>query len=383
MGIVGALVAQGLKKEGIPYTIFDAEPSAGSGRFREWTLAIHWSLPTLKGILPDNLSQRLTEAQCDPSHQDDHSVQIYNSSTNELLKEISSADMKRLSRRKLRSLCIEGLDVKWGKTLTNLSYGEDGKGVTAHFADGSSYEGDLVLGADGPRSTVRESLLGAEAAQSKPCGIVQNMTLVKYGDAEKALHVRSGGPLFYLGYNPSGIVNYISVQDIPSPDHPEDWSFIVGTSWLGERDPTMSNEARLADIRKAAETFAEPFRSASLWIQDGTPTFHDQVQYWPTMPFDNHGGRVTLAGDAAHPMPPHRGQGLNHAVCDCGNLLEAIRSIHSNVKDAKEAITAYDEELVKRGADEVNMSVKNALMVHQWDLVMQSPAMKEGIKKLN
>ena len=115
---------------------------------------------------------------------------------------------------------------------------------------------------------------------------------------------------------------------------------------------------------------------------------------------------MTLAGDAAHPMPPRkwsplgrneedrrsdliiwkyvdRGQGLNHAVCDAANLVDAILSIDRGAESLKVAITAYDEELVKRGAAEVNLSVKNALMVHDWDSVMDSPAMKHGIKKMS
>lgn len=119
--------------------------------------------------------------------------------------------MKRVSRRKLRALCIDGLDIQWGKTLTEIEYRDDGEeGVVARFADGSAYEGDIIVGADGPRSKVRELLLGTEVARSKPLGVVQNTTLVKYGDAKKALHVRSGNPLFYLGYNPDGIVNFVS-----------------------------------------------------------------------------------------------------------------------------------------------------------------------------
>lgn len=78
-----------------------------------------------------------------------------------------------------------------------------------------------------------------------------------------------------------------------------------------------------------------------------------------------------------------RGQGLNHAVCDAGNLLEAITSIAKGQQNREEAITAYDEEMVKRGAAEVNLSVKNALMVHDWKKVMESPAMKVGIKKMS
>ena len=76
-----------------------------------------------------------------------------------------------------------------------------------------------------------------------------------------------------------------------------------------------------------------------------------------------------------------RGQGLNHAVCDAANLVDAV--LNRGTESLEEAITAYDEELVKRGAAEVNLSVKNALMVHDWDLVMDSPAMKHGIKKMS
>lgn len=189
--------------------------------------------------------------------------------------------MKRVSRRKLRNLCIDGLDIKWGKTLTGIKYSDDGEKVTAHFADGTEYRGDLIVGADGPRSKVRELLLGTERARSQALGVVQNTTLVKYGTAEKALHVRSGNPLFYLGYNPDGIVNFVSgmpllspissrrkqwkltrslrrtVQDIPDPSRPEDWTFIVGTSWLGQRDPNMDNAGRLADLRKAVSKDTE------------------------------------------------------------------------------------------------------------------------------
>lgn len=158
------------------------------------------------------------------------------------------------------------------------------------------------------------------------------------------------------------------------------------------------------DIKKKAEGFADPFRSASEWIPEGTPTHHDQLQYWVTQKFDNKKGMVTLAGDAAHPMPPRkspsldfrrrylanlpladRGQGLNHAVCDVGNLLEAIKSIYlgETGTSPEKAITGYDEELVKRGSAEVNLSVMNCLMVHDWNQFMNSPAMKVGIDKMS
>lgn len=74
---------------------------------------------------------------------------------------------------------------------------------------------------------------------------------------------------------------------------------------------------------------------------------------------------------------------MNHAVCDASNLVNAITSIKNRIVSRADAISAYDAEMVKRGAAEVNLSVQNALMVHDWKLVMDSPAMKHGIKKMS
>jgi len=41
-------------------------------------------------------------------------------------------------------------------------------------------------------------------------------------------------------------------------------------------------------------------------ILDTTQAFNDRLYYLVLVPWDNHGGRITLAGDAAHPMPPFR-----------------------------------------------------------------------------
>lgn len=95
-----------------------------------------------------------------------------------------------------------------------------------------------------------------------------------------------------------------SVQDVPDPDKPETWTFQVVNSWIGQRDPAMDNAARLAQIKAYASDFAEPFRSATLAMPADTIVTYDTMAYWVCIPWDNKGGRATLAGDAAHPMPP-------------------------------------------------------------------------------
>lgn len=97
-----------------------------------------------------------------------------------------------------------------------------------------------------------------------------------------------------------------SVQDVPDPDKPETWRFQVVTSWLGERDSSMDNEARLRQVKEKASRLCEPFKSANLWMPDDTLVTYDPLGYWSPVARDSKGGRVTLAGDAAHAMTPRK-----------------------------------------------------------------------------
>lgn len=96
------------------------------------------------------------------------------------------------------------------------------------------------------------------------------------------------------------------VQDVPDAEKPETWRFQVVTSWVGERDLSWTDSDRLAMVKSRMQDQAEPFRSANLWIPDDTPVTFDDIAYWVTVPWDNHGGRITLAGDAAHPQAPRK-----------------------------------------------------------------------------
>jgi len=65
----------------------------------------------------------------------------------------------------------------------------------------------------------------------------------------------------------------------------------------GGDDPTD-----LKALKEKAQTFCEPFKSANLWIPEGTKLFANFLGYWLPIPWDNRNGRITLVGNAAHPM---------------------------------------------------------------------------------
>ncbi len=152
-------------------------------------------------------------------------------------------------------------------------------------------------------------------------------------------------------------------------------------TWLDDGKEHFGGAEGLAELKDIAHSLAEPWRSSILWIPDDAEIPQpSRVAYWPTEAWDNFEGRMTLAGDAAHPLPPHRGQGLNHCIADVANLLKAIKSIAEGANQ-KETIDAYDAELVKRGAEEVESSRKNSLLVHNFEKFMESPMLRQGCAK--
>ena len=192
-------------------------------------------------------------------------------------------------------------------------------------------------------------------------------------------------------------------MDIPDPEAPETWKFFLMTSWRksDEEAKDKSRVVALADIKAKYKDFAEPFRSANVWVPEGTPVYSNRITYWEPFPWDNHGGR-SLAGDPAHPMTfrkPHpswscispisrssptiidRGQGLSHSIADAAKYVAALKTVSCGQAKLKDAMDEYESEMIARGAKEVRLSLMNTDMVHDWDKFIQSPLVQMGTKR--
>lgn len=66
----------------------------------------------------------------------------------------------------------------------------------------------------------------------------------------------------------------------------------------------------------------DPFRSAIQWIFEDVYIGYIDLGCWVPEPWDTRGGRGTLAGVAAHFMPPHCGQDLHDALQDACTLVQ-------------------------------------------------------------
>ncbi|CAI6237373.1 unnamed protein product [Periconia digitata] len=384
-GITGLVLAQALKQSGIRCSIFEKDSSLNV-RSNEWTMAIHWSLERLETLLPPGVYANMEKASCNPAVPIDAggNYPIIHGETGNILAGVPYKRGLRVPRSKMRALCGEGIPVQYGKHLNEVEFGSNGQGVTARFADGTIVSGTMIVGADGTRSRAREVARGSvEKAATSPFPIWHMNLTVCYGDAEKARYVRSEFPTSFLALSQQSFHAFQSISSMPDgPDHPESWIFHLAMAWRGDARHDLSYEERLALIKEKAAGLAEPARSSFLWIPEGTQVHKADISYWVTEPWDNHQGRLTLVGDAAHPMPPYRGQGLNHCITDVFNLTSHIKRVASGENTLDAAIGAYEAELIPRGSEEVKCSIENGIMLHDWEKVKQSPVFTNGFRPM-
>lgn len=82
-------------------------------RSNEWTMAIHWALPLLKGILPETVYDKVSTIACNPTL-GIHSglYPIINGSTGDLVTGVPYENGLRVPRSKMRAVCAEGVEVQ-------------------------------------------------------------------------------------------------------------------------------------------------------------------------------------------------------------------------------------------------------------------------------
>lgn len=259
---------------------------------------LHWGENFLQQLLPIDIALRLREADTDPyihltEHERTHAP-IFNGKTGEVIVELKRPSNRRLSQKKACRVLSQGVQVFYNKELVDIDVREN---VRAIFADGSSYCGNTIVGADSAESFVRTWLLGDVARCSHMPMIAYNFE-ASY-PAEIALWLREQPHrLHRMTVHPTQHTWYmIATLDVSDPFRPETWKFQHFMNlWTNDVPPEDSRD-RLRHFKQLASTHAEPFRTAALAIDDNTFVPNDRLNYWARpVPWNNCRGMVTLAG---------------------------------------------------------------------------------------
>jgi salicylate hydroxylase len=201
--------------------------------------------------------------------------------------------------------------------------------VTARFADAREAAGDLLIGADGIHSVVREHVAGPDRPVWSRQISWRGLAPAPVG-REVGLEVRHHsfwGPRtqFVCFYVSAGrLVNWVGNTQSDDDWHEESWSA------RGDRDEVLRLFAGWhSQVRALIAGTEQVFKWA---LFDRPP-----LETWTR-------GRVTLLGDAAHPMLPYMAQGASQSIEDASVLAACLTADRHDPQRALEAYAAHRRE---------------------------------------
>jgi salicylate hydroxylase len=217
---------------------------------------------------------------------------------------------------------------------------DDGAGVEAEFADGSRARGDLLVGADGVRSSVYRAVFRRDNPATFT-GVMAIRCLMPI-DARIEPFLSGGRAVNYVGpgrgFHRYGIQNGTVLNCV---------ALATTDAWTEEgwshRCPPAEFLSLYGDFHPDVLGLiaAAPPDSTFKWALYA----REPIERWSK-------GRVTLLGDAAHPMLPYLGQGATAAIEDALVLARALES----QPDLAAGLDAYEAERRRRTTEQMRLS---------------------------
>ncbi|WP_238014378.1 FAD-dependent monooxygenase [Dactylosporangium sp. AC04546] len=300
-GIGGLAAAFALRREGIEATVYEQ-----AGELREVGVGMHLAPNGSRIVHRWGLGAALDRVAVRPAALEvrdwTSGRTLFRQPMGAVWEQEFGAPHYTVHRADLHRLLADRLPqgaVRLGRRL--VSHADDGERVRLTFADGTTAQADVLVGADGVHSIVRRALLGTQVPAFSGSSAFRGLVSFDRvpGLPRDTMYIWVGARSRLLAY-PVGRATLTFVCVVPDPG----WRL---ESWSAPGDPddlaaaTAGGNPDIAAIASHAPTFAG-LRRWALYDREPAPTWGD--------------GRVTLLGDAAHPMLPHHGQGVSQALED-------------------------------------------------------------------
>ena len=375
-GLSGLCLAQSLLQAGFDVQVYEKDPVLHARRQGYRITLDKYGGAALKRCLPSHLFDLVLATVSFPEEVG------YMHFTNQDLGEIFKLTFKRdprlssqevlgqADRSTLRTILFSELQdrVHFGKAAVRVENTPDG--AKLYFADGSSTQASIVVGADGVHSALREQLLpDCPPIDTGYRGIYGKTPLIQDGKSLLPKSLENSG-LFALGEHDhifffttirfneppkTAFARLVPDQEPPINEDYVMWAIMFTREALPSDVWTLDAKALHQLALNAARGFhpvlqrfvelADIEYTVAVALNAGT-----RPKEWPAL-------RATLMGDAVHVMPPTGAHGGNTALLDAALLADKLKEAASRGEPLEQAIKRYQDEMVPFAFKQVESSM--------------------------
>ena len=372
-GIGGVALAVACLHRGIPFTLFERDNSF-TDRSQGYGLTLQQASKAIKSLGIIALKEGVVSTK-HVVHTTDGKVVGEWGMRKWLPSDTNTSPKKtniHISRQSLRLTLLEQLGeynkVQWGHQLIDFKESEDNS-IELNFQVNGEIrikKADVVVGADGIRSSVRKFAFGEDSLPLRyldcmvilgicPLNVLENINSPLLDSATVFQTANGKERIYMMPYDSNSIM----------------WQLSFPISENDAKELSVKGPKSLKEEACKRTQWHEPIPqilAATLETQiSGYPVYDRELL---TSEVLEKGKNVTLIGDAAHPMSPFKGQGANQALLDALSLAREITKKckpSSNWKEngiRKSVLTDFESEMLERSATKVKDSAEAAKFLH-------------------
>lgn len=389
-GIGGVALAVACLHRGIPFSIYERDNSFNA-RSQGYGLTLQQASKAIEGLgicsLKDGVqSTRHLVHSTDGKVVGEWGMRKWLATDNNKPRKRSNIHIARQALRQALLDQLKGhVNINWGHQLIDFKESANNDIDIQFKVNGKikNAQADLIVGADGIRSTVRKLLIGELATPLRYLGCIvilgicplKNLNGLQNDllDGATVFQTANGTERIYMmPYTSDTIMWQLS---FPMSENEAKALSTQGAKALKQTAITKCNwHTPIPQIIKTTEEA----------LISGYPVYDRALL---SNSFLAQAGKATLLGDAAHPMSPFKGQGANQALLDALSLARTIYtacrplSHWREIGIRKSALTEFETEMLARSATKVKDSAAAAGFLHS-EIVLQKSNAPRG-KNLN
>lgn len=373
-GIGGTALAVACLHRGIPFTLYERD-SSFSERSQGYGLTLQQASNAIAGFGISTLKEGLISTRHVVHTTDGNIIGEWG------IRKWVKTDKRKpptktnihIARQALRLALMEQLNgdhkVQWNHQLVNLTELKNGKGVELNFnvnGEPKITHADLVVGADGIRSAVRNQLIGKAISPLRYLNCIVILGICPLSalngvesdllDSATVFQTANGSERIYImPFDKDSVMWQLSFPILEKD----------AKALSAQGNKALKHEAiKRTDWHHPIPQIIAATEPAQV---SGYPVY-DRALLSSELLEQNQ--QVTLIGDAAHPMSPFKGQGANQALLDALSLARGITKNcrpKSNWRAAgikTSVLTEFETEMLARSASKVKDSAAAAQFLH-------------------